>query len=196
MKWLLRAVTVLFVLCLSALAVAAYHSLRASEPERPMLAQASSSDETTGQFTRLPTPRPAPAFFFRTLDSQPATLAAFRGHVLLVNLWATWCGPCVAEMPSLLRLQAKLPQLSIIAISEDRQGAGVVRDFIAKHRLAHLAIFLDPETSAGDAFGVTGLPTSFLIDADGEILGKLEGAADWDAPDMLGLLRRYVPGHS
>jgi thiol-disulfide isomerase/thioredoxin len=198
MKWLLRAVTVLFVLCLSAVAVLVYERLRSTPgPERMLLARGeSSSRETLGQFSRLPRPRPAPELSVTTLQGETVKLADFRGRLVLVNLWATWCGPCVEEMPSLARLQAKLPDLAILAISEDRQGARVVREFIARHGLHRLAVYLDPHSDASEAFGVRGLPTSILIGADGRMLGRLEGAADWDAPDMLALLKFYALGRS
>ena len=123
-----------------------------------------------------------------------ATLADFRGHVVLVNLWATWCAPCVKEMPSLERLQAKLGDLKVLAISEDRQAATVVAPFIEKHGIEGLAIYLDPKNDVDHALAVGGLPTSFLIDRDGRILGELEGAAEWDSPAMVSLIEGYLKG--
>ncbi|HUB96224.1 MAG TPA: TlpA disulfide reductase family protein, partial [Stellaceae bacterium] len=111
---------------------------------------------------------------------------------LLVNLWATWCAPCVAEMPSLLKLQGKVGGLTILAVSEDRRGAELVDPFIAKHGLDGLAIYLDPKNGLTNALHVDGLPTSYLVDRDGRILGKVEGAALWDAGDMVKLVEGYL----
>jgi len=150
-------------------------------------------DAALGQFTPLDPPRPAPELAFAGRDGTKLRLADFRGRVVLVNLWATWCGPCVREMPSLDRLQAKFgDRLLVLAISEDRGGANVVEPFLEKLALTRLAIFLDAPGAAQQAFKVRGLPTSFLIDGAGRILGSLEGGAAWDAPDMVARLERYL----
>src|SRR5258708_4074324 len=88
-----------------------------------------------GQFDRLAVPRAAPDFSFLTRDGRSRRLGDFRGSVVVVNLWATWCGPCVQEMPSLDRAQQKFgDRLQILAISEDRRGASAVRPFLESHR--------------------------------------------------------------
>jgi thiol-disulfide isomerase/thioredoxin len=195
MKWALRAVTLGFVLCLAGLGVLVYDL---SGPRHAAIgaAQAQSADSSSGplgQFTPLSTPLPAPEVNFVTASGDPMTLADFRGKMVLVNLWATWCAPCVAEMPSLERLQGKLgPDLAILAISEDRSGNQVVAPFRAKLGLSSLATYLDPKSSAAHAFGVDGLPTSILIDRDGRILGRLAGAAQWDSDEMLARLKSYM----
>ena len=112
---------------------------------------------------------------------------------MLVNLWATWCVPCVEEMPSLDRLQAQLgDKLTIVAISEDRQGETVVAPFLDQHAIKHLAIFLDPKTAATNEFGAQGLPTSYLIARDGMIVGKEEGGAQWDSAAMIAKLTPFL----
>jgi len=146
-----------------------------------------------GEFSPVDPPRPAPALSFASRDGRTLHLADFRGRVVLVNLWATWCGPCVREMPSLDRLQARLgDRLAVLAISEDRGAGHVVDPFLEKLGLSRLAVYLDPVDAAQEAFAVRGLPTSFLIDRDGRILASLEGAAEWDAPAMLERLERYL----
>jgi thiol-disulfide isomerase/thioredoxin len=148
---------------------------------------------TLGEFTPLDPPRPAPEARFTERDGTPRRLADFRGRWVLVNLWATWCAPCVREMPSLDRLQAKLgSRLTVLAISEDRGGGPVVDPFLKKLRLEALAIYLDPKAGVEQALAVRGLPTSFLIDEQGRIQGQLEGAAEWDSPKMLATLERYL----
>lgn len=195
MGWVARAVTVVLVLCLAALGIIAYEI---SRPERsagevPPTANEAAMSGAFGQFTALAAPRPAPAVRFTTLAGAPETLADFRGHVVLLNLWATWCGPCLKEMPSLQRLQRALgPRLTIIALSQDRRGAAAVKPFLARYKLDALAVYLDPDDRASQAFGVSGLPTSFLIDRDGRILGSLEGAAQWDGPTLRTLVAGYL----
>ena len=163
------------------------------EPIPPQEAVSTTPAQALGQFIALDPKPPAPALAFTTRAGEAESLAAFRGRLVLVNLWATWCVPCVEEMPALDRLQAKLgADLVIFAISEDRQGAAAVEPFLAQHSIKNLAIELDPKSAASDAFGVQGLPSSFLIDGDGMIIGKLVGAAKWDEPAMLAILQRYI----
>jgi thiol-disulfide isomerase/thioredoxin len=148
---------------------------------------------TLGEFTPLDPPRPAPELSFAARDGSPAALADFRGHWLLVNLWATWCAPCVREMPSLDRLQATLgDRLMVLAVSEDRGAAHVVTPFLEKLDLTALRIYLDPKSAVGQGLGARGLPTTFLLDGEGRIRAQLEGAAAWDSPEMLAKLERYL----
>lgn len=152
----------------------------------------SSPSAALGKLTPLDPPRPAPELSFAARDGSPAQLADFHGHWLLVNLWATWCAPCVREMPSLDRLQAKLgDRLTVLAVSQDRGGAQVVDPFLAKLSLVSLHIYLDPKAVLGKGLGARGLPTTFLVDGEGRVRAQLEGAAEWDSPDMLTALERY-----
>ncbi|HXZ01710.1 MAG TPA: TlpA disulfide reductase family protein [Stellaceae bacterium] len=198
MRKTLGAVIVLVVLCLAALMAAAswpgaplrrdHGSIVSSEPDAGAPLPAA-----LGQFTPLDPPRPAPDLSLTGRDGKALRLADFRGRFLLVNLWATWCAPCVREMPSLDRLQGlEGDRLSVLAISEDRGAGHVVEPFLAKLGLQRLAVYLDPKAAAQEAFDVRGLPTSFLIDRDGRILASLEGGADWDAPGMVAKLERYL----
>ena len=146
----------------------------------------------SASLARAPQPLPAPPVSFADQSGKTVTLADFRGRMVLINLWATWCAPCIHEMPSLARLQAQLGGLTILAISEDRRGAEVVEPFVHKLGLGGLAIYLDAKSEVGHAFAVEGLPTSILVDRDGRILGELQGAADWDSPDMVKLIEGYL----
>lgn len=190
-KSLISALTVLLVLCGAALGVMLLRQARIEPaPQQP---QPGASASPLGHFIALDGKLPAPALAFTSRDGVEKHLADFKGQLVLVNLWATWCGPCVEEMPALDRLQAKLgDKLRILAISQDRRGADVVDPFLAKTGILHLAVFLDPKSAAIEAFGVQGLPTSFLIGRDGMILGKLEGAAKWDEGPMLSRLETYI----
>ena len=139
-------------------------------------------------------PASAPEIAFTDAAGRKLSLADFRGKVVLLNFWATWCGPCVEEMPSLDRLDAQLgsDRFAVVAISVDRQGLDVVKPFLAKTAVRSLATYLDPAGASMRAFGVRGLPTTFVIDRDGREAGKLEGAARWDTPEARALMRHFI----
>ena len=141
-----------------------------------------------------PTGRPAPDIAFTAGDGSALALKDFAGKVVLLNLWATWCAPCVREMPTLDRLQAELggPRFEVIALSSDRAGAPVVEPFYREHGLRHLRVYLDPSGEATRALGVRGLPTTLLIDAQGREIGRLEGTAEWDSGAAKALVRHHL----
>lgn len=140
-------------------------------------------------------PKPAPEVSFSDRGGRDLTLKNFRGQAVLLNFWATWCAPCVREMPALDRLQARLgPEgLSVIALSVDRQGLEAVEPFYRRLSIEALDIYLDPANQVARSFTVPGLPTSYLIDPDGQMVGVLAGPAEWDSPDALALIRHYLP---
>jgi thiol-disulfide isomerase/thioredoxin len=143
-----------------------------------------------GEFIPAAPPQPAPEVSFTDADGKPATLADFNGKPAVVNLWATWCRPCLKEMPSLDRLQRQLAgKLKVAAISEDHGSAERVRAFVAKMGLKQLTIYFDPKADVAHAFRVVGLPTSIVLDAGGRVVGRVEGAADWDSANMLAVLQ-------
>jgi thiol-disulfide isomerase/thioredoxin len=188
-KWRIGALTGLLVLCLVVLGA---HFYRSATERPPAVETEPPAGEALGKFTALAAPRPAPAAQFADRAGKTVTLDSFRGRPVLVNFWATWCAPCIEEMPSLLRLQEKLGGLTILAVSEDRRGAELVDPFIAKHGVEKLAIYLDPKNDLGHAFAIEGLPTSVLIDRDGRVRAEVEGAAKWDSADMVRRLTPYV----
>jgi len=145
-------------------------------------------------FTPIDPPRPAPDAAFEDGDGRRLTLADFRGRVLLLNFWATWCGPCVVEMPSLDRLQARLggADFTVVALSQDRGGAEVVGPFYRRLGLASLGVYLDPSNRVARALGVDGLPTTFVLDRQGRTVGTLEGPAEWDSPEAVALIERIM----
>jgi thiol-disulfide isomerase/thioredoxin len=143
-----------------------------------------------GEFLPSSPPFPAPAISLTDAAGNTIELGEFRGKLVLVNLWATWCEPCLREMPSLERLQAHLgDRIVVLAVSEDRGGAKVVEPFVAKLALKSIKTYIDPKNAVGHAFEVRGLPTSFLIGRDGKVLGRVEGEAEWDSPKILGVLK-------
>ncbi len=123
-------------------------------------------------------PLPLPDLALQTLAGQPVQLKSFRGKPLVLNFWATWCVPCVAELPELDRLAATA-NLAVLAVSADHAGAAAVTPFLAKHPLAHATVLLDQGSELAHAVMVFGFPTTLIIDAKGQIRGRLEGPATW-----------------
>ena len=130
----------------------------------------------------------APAAVFTGPDDAPVTLARFRGKPLLLNLWATWCAPCVAEMPTLDALAAaRGDTLAVIAVAQDLQGADVVDPWFQKAGLTTLQPWLDPQNGLLDAFN-SPLPTTILFDAQGREIWRVVGAIDWQGDEAGRLL--------
>ena len=148
-----------------------------------------------GEFVPSSEPFPAPGISLTDGAGQTTQLSDLRGKLVIINLWATWCEPCLREMPSLERLQSRLGErIAVLAVSEDRGGNKAVEPFIAKLGLKSVKIYIDPKSEVGHAFGARGLPTSFLIDREGKVLGRVEGAAEWDSPKILGVLEPLLSG--
>lgn len=135
-------------------------------------------------------PAPAAEATFVGADGRPLSLADLRGSGVVLNFWATWCVPCVAEMPALDRLDGRLADqgIEVVALSSDRGGAAVVEAFYAEHAIGNLAVALDPGMRAARALGVQGLPTTILVNADGREMGRLMGAAEWDSAEAIRLV--------
>jgi thiol-disulfide isomerase/thioredoxin len=119
------------------------------------------------------------------------TLADFAGRALLVNLWATWCAPCVTEMPALDRLSAQVKDdnIAVLPLSADREGAPVIKAFFAANGISHLPVMVDRMGKVARALAVPGLPTTVLYDREGREVGRVIGIAEWDAPEALRFLR-------
>lgn len=143
----------------------------------------------------LDKPRPLPEFQFTDAAGRPLTLKDFRGRVVLLNLWATWCVPCRAEMPTLDRLQARLggPRFEVVALSIDRQGLNAVKPVYDELGLTSLQVYLDPTGRATVTLGAAGIPTTRLIDRHGREIGRLSGTAEWDTAEMEDFIKGYLP---
>jgi thiol-disulfide isomerase/thioredoxin len=139
-------------------------------------------------------PVPLKDFQFEDGEGHVQHLADFRGRVVLLNIWATWCLPCRKEMPTLDRLQTTLggPDFEVVALSIDRGGPEVVRKFFADIGVKNLAIHINPSSEAAFTLAVAGLPTTLLIDREGQELGRLVGPAEWDAPNMVGFVESVI----
>ena len=121
------------------------------------------------------------------------SLNKFRGKLLLINFWATWCTPCILEMPSLVTLQRKRggSDFTVLAVSQDFQEWKAINPFLERYKLDGLPIYVDRKSAAGSKLKVIGLPTSVLLSPTGKVLGHLKGVAEWDSPEALALIDFY-----
>jgi cytochrome c biogenesis protein CcmG/thiol:disulfide interchange protein DsbE len=144
----------------------------------------------------------APQVRAADMAGRPVELDGLRGQVVLLNIWATWCPPCRAEMPSMERLHRQLgPEgLKIVAVSIDRnpgetdadgREGGDVPAFLREYGLT-FTVWRQPSGEVGRAYRTTGVPESFLIDRRGKIVKKVIGATEWDSPDNVDLIRRLL----
>ena len=138
---------------------------------------------------------PAPNFSLPGLDGQMVRLTDYRGKVVLLNIWATWCPPCVEEMPSMEKLYQKLKGegFEILAVSIDESGAQDVLPFMKKHKLSFPAL-TDPEGRIKGLYQTAGVPESFVIDKDGTLVEKVIGPRDWAIPDAIRFFRNLIRG--
>lgn len=134
-------------------------------------------------------PERLPAAAFTDAKNERLSLATFNGRHVLLNLWATWCAPCVRELPALAKLQHEVPTLEIVAVSEGRENAAEVSRFLASHGAGPLHVYLDQDHAFLAALGAFGLPLSVLIDSKGMEQAKALGPAEWDDPEAIAWLR-------
>lgn len=139
-------------------------------------------------------PAALPTLEFVDGDGRSMTLGDFRGRLVLLNVWATWCVPCRKEMPTLDRLQAKLggPDFQVIALSIDRQGMAVVKPFYHDVGLTRLGIYIDQSGKATQLLHAVGVPMTVLIDRHGREVARKMGPAEWDSAEIIAMIRRHL----
>ncbi len=185
------------ILSLFAAAVLGGGALSLAAPAPAALAAAAQHPAFKGEmgdFSYFAGAKPVPPIAFKDADGKSLSLADFKGRVVLVNFWATWCAPCRGEMTSLDRLEGQLggKDFIVVDISLDRQGKAAVAPFLMENDLTHLGIYLDPEGESFRAWQGQGVPTSFVIGRDGLARGVMLGPAQWDSPAALELIKYFI----
>lgn len=139
---------------------------------------------------------PLPDFVFSDEQARDVTLQRFAGKPILINLWATWCAPCIAEMPQLDRIAEHYAKdgLQILTISQDSLGAEKVLPFFEARNFRHLRPWLDPENQFGFHYATGLLPTSVLYDAEGGEVARISGALDWEGAEANALIEEAIEG--
>jgi len=118
---------------------------------------------------------------FKDDEGKEISFSDFQDKILLVNFWATWCAPCIKEMPSLDRLKKKINKnFDVIAISVDRDGVKKVKDFFNENKITNLEEYFDTKNSLAKEMNLIGLPTSFFINKKGDLIGYFQGDLEWD----------------
>lgn len=131
---------------------------------------------------------------FVTIDGAPMDLGAYAGDVVVLNFWATWCGPCKREMPGLDRLQQTMGDdgIEVVTIAFGRHNPVAMQKFWQRANIQNLPLHRDPTTELAQAFGVKGLPHTVILDAEGNEIASLPGEAEWDSPEAIALLEGLV----
>jgi thiol-disulfide isomerase/thioredoxin len=132
-----------------------------------------------------PNPLDLPDFTFARGDDATKSLTGWRGKVVLLNIWATWCVPCREEMPALDKLQTELggKEFEVVAVNIDKGGSDKAKAFLQETGATHLALYTDPSGKLFAALKAVGMPTTLIIDRDGKEIGRLIGPADWGSPE-------------
>lgn len=136
----------------------------------------------------------APRLKFTSQVGQNLTLSDYHGHGLVVSIWATWCGPCVAELPSFAAIAPKLAasKILVLPISIDMEGLKAVQPFYASHSITGLPILLDPAGDAPDILNAAGIPVTILITPAGQMVARLDGGGNWNTPDTVKLITHLL----
>lgn len=136
-----------------------------------------------------------PNLRFTDAKGTKLSLAGYKTHVLVVNLWASWCGPCVEELPTLAALGQQIQTFGglVLPISIDAGGAAAVRPFYERHAITSLPILLDPDGDNLDVLDTDGVPVTLVIDPLGRQVARLDGAANWNTPRIRAFLKSLLP---
>ncbi len=139
-------------------------------------------------------PSPAPDLTFTDAKGKPLSLANYRGSGLVVNIWATWCIACVAELPSFVAISQTLAKskILILPISVDFGGAQVVADYYRRHQIKSLPLLVDPDGNVAGALNVPGIPVTIIVNPAGQLTGRRDGGANWNTAGSLALIERLA----
>lgn len=169
------------------LALAACHARDDRESPANEAAAAPTAAEGAKGIHRENKGKPAPGTVFKDPDQKPVKLADFAGKPVLVNLWASWCAPCIKELPKLDQL-ARSDDLQVLAISQDSGPSASVKAFLQAHGIATLKAYQDPSMGISGALGAEVLPTSILFDSKGREVWRYVGDFDWTSSEAARLL--------
>lgn len=153
-----------------------------------------SRDLATGSLAAFlihPEPKPLADLQFQDGTGKALKLSDFKGRVVLLNLWATWCAPCRKEMPDLAKLEKEMgsDQFEVVAVSVDRKGAEASAAFLKETGVDNLKLYVEPSTRIVNDVQSAGLPASLLVDREGRELGRILGPADWGGPEAQALVK-------
>jgi thiol-disulfide isomerase/thioredoxin len=139
-------------------------------------------------------PAALPDIHFLNGKGEEVSLKSLAGKVVLLNLWATWCAPCREEMPSLARLEKELgsDKFQVVALAVDKGGLDGARKFLKDNKIDGLGLYADPTARVGTELKVIGMPTTILMNAEGNEIGRLIGPAAWDSPEAQALIKSYL----
>lgn len=163
---------------------------KAEEPQAPAATQVAKGVDRSRKGEAAPTVK------FKDPDGGEFDLSSFKGRPVLVNLWASWCAPCIKELPTLQRLeqaQAEEGRLGVIAVSQDQGPQGSVEAFLAERDIGRFAAFHDPQMKLTDALGIQVMPTTILYDAEGKEVWRYVGDLDWTGEEAAKLLAELQP---
>jgi thiol-disulfide isomerase/thioredoxin len=154
------------------------------------------AQQPPGNFVAHDEPQPGATVRFEDEQGRPRSIADFRGKIVLLNVWATWCVPCIKEIPALDHLAAALndADFEVVAVSIDRRGIDTVRKAFRDRDVRRLPIYIDRSGEALRTVRAVGLPASLLLDREGRELGRAAGAAQWDDSETIAFFRHIVSG--
>ncbi len=169
----------------------------AQESSAPAVGAAGDSSFKLGEMAAFVTKKPPetlPDIAFEDASGKEVHLSSFKGKTILLNLWATWCAPCRAEMPALNALQKDLgsDKFEVVALSLDRGGYEASRKFLDDLKASDIKLYADPTAKQGMALKLLGMPTTILINKDGMEVGRIAGEAKWDSPDAKKLIENAI----
>jgi thiol-disulfide isomerase/thioredoxin len=157
-------------------------------------ARGAHAQSATKNFVMHQQAKPLGSVGFADEQGRALDLNTFKGKIVVLNIWATWCVPCRTEMPTLDRLEAALggANLEVVPVSIDRGGIDVVKTFFNEIGIQHLATYVDSSGQVLRGVGAIGLPTTLIVDRAGNEAGRVVGPVEWDAPEVVELLKSLV----